>query len=234
MTSIIILTGQENKRRARTDSPTRPVVMLLNILSNGGITNQMKLLIRAKLLTKEKEKEKAADQGKSVGKEKAASCTIFYGDSGRGYGSRIKGHSKRSTERLQHGLKEMCDLISTKEYLASKLCCLCDSRVMHPQRRNGRANLGVVQCINPDCFERKHRVSLRSRENNAAVNILKIGMYQGATGGEYPAFSASPIRTPTRTTTATANHLADLLFDHPTSWFVNIVDCRPLRREGFT
>ncbi|KAI8330326.1 hypothetical protein BC941DRAFT_440858, partial [Chlamydoabsidia padenii] len=87
-----------------------------------------------------------AEKGKGKGEKITAPTTIYYGDAGRGFGSRIHGQERRSTDRLQMALysKSNTKLIDTNEYLSSKLCCLCDSRVQHPKRRNGRANLGVV------------------------------------------------------------------------------------------
>ncbi|KAI8328439.1 hypothetical protein BC941DRAFT_519276 [Chlamydoabsidia padenii] len=168
-------------------------------------------------------KGKAAEKGKAV----TPHCTVFYGDAGRGFGTRIKGHIKRSTERLQLHSKSKCDLISTSEYLSSKLCCLCDSPVQYPKRRNGHINLGVVQYINPDCFGRKHGFSLRGHDKNAAVNILKIGLYRAVIQNNYPAFSAT-----TSSTTTTADQLAQILFGHNTSWIANMNDSNPRRRTG--
>ncbi|KAI8342841.1 hypothetical protein BC941DRAFT_499197 [Chlamydoabsidia padenii] len=124
-----------------------------------------------------------AEKWKGKGKKITAPTTIHNGDDGRGFGSKIHGQERRSTDRLQMALysKSNTKLINTNEYLSSKLCCLCDSRVQHPKRRNGRANLGVVHCINPDCFGRKHGYSLRGRDANAAINIIKIGIHLAAT-----------------------------------------------------
>ncbi|KAI8328632.1 hypothetical protein BC941DRAFT_444561, partial [Chlamydoabsidia padenii] len=87
-----------------------------------------------------------AKKGKGKGKKITAPITIYYGDAGRGFGSRIHGQKRRSTDRLQMALysKLHTKLIDTNKYLSSKLCCLCDSRVQHPKRRNGRSNLGVI------------------------------------------------------------------------------------------
>ncbi|CAO3601292.1 unnamed protein product [Absidia cylindrospora] len=74
----------------------------------------------------------------------------FYGDAGRGFGSRITGHEKRSTKHLQLAMAQKnCTVVDTDEYRSSK-----------------------------------------SRDMNAAINILKIGLYHQVTGGSpYPAFS---------------------------------------------
>ncbi|KAI8329834.1 hypothetical protein BC941DRAFT_476015 [Chlamydoabsidia padenii] len=52
---------------------------------------------------------------------------------------------------------------------------------------------------------KKYGYSLRGRDANAAINIMKIGIYLGATKVVYPAFST--------TTTVTTNALAQHLFD---------------------
>ncbi|KAI8329958.1 hypothetical protein BC941DRAFT_518420 [Chlamydoabsidia padenii] len=44
--------------------------------------------------------------------------TTFYTDAGTGFGSRIKGHDKRSTATIQQNLKTKCTLVETKDYLS--------------------------------------------------------------------------------------------------------------------
>ncbi|KAI8334229.1 hypothetical protein BC941DRAFT_101355 [Chlamydoabsidia padenii] len=99
----------------------------------------------------------SASAKKGKGKQITSSTSIYYGDAGRGFGSRIRGQEGRSTYWLQMTLysKSKSKLIDTKEYLSSKLCCLFDTRVEYPKRRNGRSNFGVVKCINPDCYGKK-------------------------------------------------------------------------------
>ncbi|KAI8328568.1 hypothetical protein BC941DRAFT_519206 [Chlamydoabsidia padenii] len=139
---------------------------------------------------------------------------IFYGDAGRGFGSRIKGSDKRSTQSLQHNLKHLCTLIGTNEYL-SKWCCFCDSRLQHPQKANNKTNLGIVYCINKDCFSRQQDYSTRGRDNNAAINILKTGLYKEITLMDYPVFSNRP---KTKTSAAAINTLAAMIHAPAISW----------------
>ncbi|KAI8335976.1 hypothetical protein BC941DRAFT_471939 [Chlamydoabsidia padenii] len=167
----------------------------------GRFTSKAYDTVARKLISRWKQR---SSQGVEKGKTVAPHCTVFYGDTGCGFGTKIKGRIKRSTERLQLHLKSKSDVISTKEYLSSKLCCFCDSPV-------------------------KHGFSLRGRDKNAAVNILKIALYKTAISGDYPAFSAT---TSSRTTTtATADQLTQYLFGHNTSWNWKMNDS-PLRWMG--
>ncbi|KAI8330646.1 hypothetical protein BC941DRAFT_475509 [Chlamydoabsidia padenii] len=142
---------------------------------------------RNRFTTKAYGTKQGSGQDVEKGKAVAPHCMVFYGDAGRGFGTRIKGHIKKSTKRLQLHLKSKCDVISTSECLSLKLCCLCNNPVQHPKQRTGR----VVQHINPGCFGRKHGFSLHGRDKNAAVNILKIGLYKAVIQNNYPAFSAT-------------------------------------------
>ncbi|KAI8330713.1 hypothetical protein BC941DRAFT_475350 [Chlamydoabsidia padenii] len=78
-------------------------------------------------------------------KPRQAKPIVFYGDTGQGYGSKIKEYQRQSTTKLQPSLKEK----ATVHDLTSKLCCLCDSRAVHPRRWDSTTlNSGIVVCIN--------------------------------------------------------------------------------------
>ncbi|KAI8097368.1 uncharacterized protein BX664DRAFT_326214 [Halteromyces radiatus] len=124
---------------------------------------------------------------------------VFYGDAGRGHGSRIQGNMKRSTDKLQEALVNHRQVVSTSEYRSSKICSFCDAPIQPPNKRNGKANLGVITCINPDCISRKVCCPSRDRDANAGINILKIGLYRELTGEHHPSFTRS---TTTGTTSA--------------------------------
>jgi hypothetical protein len=163
-------------------------------------------------------------KGKARAAATKTTCQVFYGNAGRGFGSIIKGHTYRSTDKIQASLQARCRPLQTDEYLPSRLCCFCDQRVVHPGRKNERTNTGAVTCINSNCFSRKNGFASRGRDLNAAVNILKIGLYLQATGNSYPAFS--------RATTATTATIATILFGHPTSWFEGMGDLPSLKGTG--
>ncbi|KAI8339571.1 hypothetical protein BC941DRAFT_349884 [Chlamydoabsidia padenii] len=139
---------------------------------------------------------------------------MFYGDAGQGHGSRIKGYQRRSTAKLQQFLEEKATVHETNECLTSKLCCLCDSRVVHPLRRDStKLNSGIVVCINSDCIGRKNGFASRGRDQNAAINILKKGIYKMAINIDYPAFTPSSV---------TAKILFKYLFGGNNSWKENM------------
>ncbi|KAI8333984.1 hypothetical protein BC941DRAFT_473212 [Chlamydoabsidia padenii] len=132
---------------------------------------------------------------------------VIYGDSGQGHGSRIEEYQLQNTTKLQHSVKEKAKVYETNEYLTSKLCCLCDSRVVHPRRRNStKLNSEIVVCINSNCIGRKNGFASRGRDQHAAINILKKEIYKMATNIDYPAF------TPPTVTTVTAQILLRYLF----------------------
>ncbi|KAI8329737.1 hypothetical protein BC941DRAFT_476107 [Chlamydoabsidia padenii] len=138
---------------------------------------------------------------------------VFYGDAGQGHGSRIKGYQRRSTTKLQQSLKEKATVHETNKYLTSKLGCLCNSRVAHLRRRDStKLNSGIMVCINSDCIG----FSLRGRDQNAAINILKKGIYKMATNIDYPVFTSSSA------TTATAQILFKYLIGGDNSWKENM------------
>ena len=99
---------------------------------------------------------------------------VFYSDSGRENGSWIKGYEKRSTYILQKSLSSRPTVLSTTEYLSSKLCCICNEPFVHPKKNNGKVNLGAVLHVNPDCIGRQNSYAIKSRDTNAAVDILKL------------------------------------------------------------
>ncbi|KAI8339995.1 hypothetical protein BC941DRAFT_468274 [Chlamydoabsidia padenii] len=119
-----------------------------------------------------------------------AKPVVFYGDAGQGHGSRIKGYQRQSITKLQQSLKEKATVHKTNEYLTSKLCCVCDSRVVNPRQWDStKLNSGIVVCINSDCIGRKNGFASRGWEQNTAINILKKGVYEAATNIDYPAFT---------------------------------------------
>jgi hypothetical protein len=71
----------------------------------------------------------------------------------------------------------------------SKLCCICDEPVVHPKKNNGKVNLGAVLYVNPGCIGRQNSYAIKSRDANAAMNILKIGLYKLITNDDHPSFS---------------------------------------------
>ena len=99
---------------------------------------------------------------------------VFYGDFGRRHGLWIKGYEKRSTYILQKSLSSRPTVLSTTEYLSSKLCCICNEPFVHPKKNNGKVNLGAVLHVNPDCIGRQNSYAIKSRDTNAAVDILKL------------------------------------------------------------
>ncbi|KAI8329648.1 hypothetical protein BC941DRAFT_442473 [Chlamydoabsidia padenii] len=139
----------DNNKDARKNSKARTLQNRIKL--QGEKKKNDNVLVVEKQSSELGEKSKPTMQGKGKGKGKkiTAPTTIYYGDAGRGFGSRIHGQERRSTDRLQMALysKLNTKLINTNEYLSSKLCCLCDSRDQHPKRRNGRANLGVKAWI---------------------------------------------------------------------------------------
>ncbi|SAM03797.1 hypothetical protein [Absidia glauca] len=145
---------------------------------------------------------------------------VFFGDAGRGYGSTIKGHIRRSPDKLLAHLKERTTVIATNEYLSSKLCCFCNTRVLHPNKPSGKQNLGVVNCINPDCYSRTSGCSSRSRDKNAAINMITIGLHKEITGMHHPTFS--PFQTTATAAAAAAaastTAIETAFFGHITSW----------------
>ena len=114
---------------------------------------------------------------------------VFYGGSGRGHGSWIKGYEKRSTCILRKPLSSRSTVISTTEHRSSKLCCIYEEPIVHPKKNNEKVNLGAVLCVNPDCIGRWHSYAIRSRDTNAAVNIMKTGLYKMITNDDHPSFS---------------------------------------------
>jgi hypothetical protein len=123
------------------------------------------------------------------GEGRPVETLVFYGNAGQGHGSRIKGHDRRNTNKMQECLKRTSTMVSTNEYLSSKLCCLCDSRMVHSERKKGGTNLGVVVCIKRQCPGWKNGFAARGRDQNAAINIAKIGLYEKVMNTPYPSFS---------------------------------------------
>ena len=88
---------------------------------------------------------------------------------------------KRSTDILQKSLSSRSTVLSTTEYRSSKLYCICDEPIVHPKKNNGK--------VNPDCIGHQNLYAIKSRDTNAAVNILKIGLYKMITKDNHPSFS---------------------------------------------
>lgn len=91
-----------------------------------------------------------------------------------------------------------CDVIKTDEYLSTKLCSICGSRLWHPYKVSNsgsgnkkKKNLGLVKCINPNCIERLCGNTIRGRDSNAATNIRMIGLHKLVTGKHLPLFDRS-------------------------------------------
>ncbi|KAI8080020.1 uncharacterized protein BX664DRAFT_207078 [Halteromyces radiatus] len=141
-------------------------------------TNWLKRQRRTRLCQTEKAYAKSA---KSLLGGQKAIC--FYGDAGRGYGSRIGGHTRGSHDVFIGKLSEKATVVSIDEYRSSKLCAFCHMPIIHPVKTNKDkskkiTNLGTVVCINPDCISRKNGYAARGRDENASINIAMIGYEQ--------------------------------------------------------
>lgn len=47
----------------------------------------------------------------------------------------------------------------------------------------------IVLCVNPDCIGCQHAYTIRSRDTNASVNIMKTGLYKMITNNDHSSIS---------------------------------------------
>ncbi|KAI8059114.1 hypothetical protein BC940DRAFT_314393 [Gongronella butleri] len=134
---------------------------------------------RSKMSLKDRAYACAANAINDLPKDPSRS-TVYFGDAGRGFNSRIKGSTRSSHAQFIAKLKPR--VVPTNEFRTSVTCCRCLGPVVHPPRPNGRANLGVVVCLNPACVGRRHRQAAMSRDLNSATLMAIVGLYLNVCG----------------------------------------------------
>ncbi|KAI8066422.1 hypothetical protein BC940DRAFT_334290 [Gongronella butleri] len=144
-----------------TQLECRPALIDFHVKSKKATTDA-----RSKLSLKERAYACAANAVNALAKS-PSQATVYFGDARRAVNSRIKGHTRSSHTQFITKLKAR--VVKTNEYRTSTTCCHCLGPVVHPPRHNGRANLGVVVCINPDYINRHRRLTAMSRDLNSAI-----------------------------------------------------------------